>query len=58
MEVIVLNIKVQVEFNSTLKGSYTMTKWDVSQESKNTRIHRPFEKKYKYNSHEQIKGKI
>ena len=31
---------------------------DVSQESKNTRIHRPFEKKYKYNSHEQIKGKI
>ena len=34
VEVIVLNIKVQVEFNSTLKGSYTMTKWDVSQESK------------------------
>ena len=30
---------------------------DVSQESRNTRIHRPFEKKYKYNSHEQTKGK-
>ena len=34
VEVIVLNIKVQIEFNSTLKGSYTMTKWDLSQESK------------------------
>ena len=34
VEVIVLNIKVQIEFNSTLKGSYTTTKWDLSQESK------------------------
>ena len=35
----ILNKKLQTESNGTLKGSYTMIKWDLTQECKDSSVY-------------------